>query len=174
MNTYSLKTPINNFEKLRTGDKVFLSGKLLTARDKAHQRIADMLENKVRLPITLKNTGIYYTGAIIDPNTGLFTSAGPTTSARMDKYTAMILQAGVKFFIGKGNRSEETVELITHYKAVYFSTIGGAGALLAKCITKSEIVAFPELGTEAVYEIEVVDFPCFVAVDSYGNNIFKP
>ena len=172
MNIYSLKTPLNNIEMLRTGDKVLLSGKLLTARDQAHRRIADLINKRTKLPIDLNNTGIYYTGPIIDLKTGLFTSAGPTTSARMDKYTSMMLQAGVKFFIGKGNRNEETTKLIAGHKALYFSTIGGAGALLAKCIVSTKIIAFPDLGTEAVYEIEVIDFPCYVAIDSHGNNIF--
>ena len=174
MKTIKINLPANDdtWQSLTAGDKILISGTLFTARDKAHRLLVDLINKNIDLPFPVNNSIIYYTGPVLDRKTGLFTSAGPTTSSRMDSLTPHLLKAGVKGFIGKGSRSEEVKRLLIEHKAVYFSTIGGAGAFLAEKIKKAQIIAFPELHTEAVYELQVEDFPCYVAIDSKGNSLY--
>jgi len=155
------------------GTKVLLTGKMFTARDKAHQLLSAIIREGKTLPFDLQDSTIYYTGPAINKQTGLFISAGPTTSSRMDKYTPFLLGHGVKCLIGKGQRNREVIDSLVANKAVYLSAVGGAGVLLADSITRSRIIAFPELGPEAIYEIWVENFPCYVAIDIYGNNIYN-
>ncbi len=165
-----LPIEVKEFNSLRVGDKVLINGLIYTARDKAHQLLANMIAKNHPLPINLNNAIIYYSGPIVNKNNkSLFDSAGPTTSNRMDQLTLPLLEVGVKGFIGKGPRSSEVIDQLRFHKAIYFSAVGGAGALLAERIVNAEIIAFPDLGTEAVYGIEVTDFPCYVTVDIKGN-----
>jgi len=159
---------------LRRGDMCLLSGKLLTARDKAHQRIAGLVASGQSLPFDLNGETIYYVGPTPPGPGRVIGAAGPTTSSRMDPFTATMLELGVKGMIGKGRRDPSTKELIKKYSAVYFSSIGGAGAYLSKRITASRIIAFEDLATEAVYELQVADFPVVVACDIYGGDIYEP
>ena len=167
-------TAENTFlEKLFAGDKVLITGIIYTARDRAHQLLIELLKNNKPLPFQLTNSIIYYTGPVLDRETGLFSSAGPTTSSRMDVLTPPLLEAGVKGFIGKGARSNSVRNLLVNYQAVYFSTVGGAGVFLAQRIKAMKIIAFPELHSEAIYELQVEDFPCYVTIDSKGNSLYK-
>lgn len=161
-------------KKLKRGDMCLLSGRLLTARDKAHQRIANMLSQGKELPFSLDGETIYYVGPTPAPPGRVIGAAGPTTSSRMDPFTEVILGLGVRGMIGKGRRDSTTKELIKQYGAVYFSSIGGAGAYLSKRITSCRVIAFEDLATEAVYELAVADFPVVVAVDSNGDDIYEP
>lgn len=147
---------------LKAGEQVLISGTLYTARDAAHKK---------GLPIDLKGQAIYYVGPTPSKKGQPIGSAGPTTSSRMDKYTPLLLKRGLKAMIGKGKRSPEVVDAIIKNKAVYFAAIGGAGAYLSKRILSSKVLAYPELGTEAVREIEVKDFPVVVAIDPNGRMI---
>lgn len=163
------ETSIKDFA---AGQSILISGKLFIARDQAHRRIIQMLKNKEKLPLTLNRNMIYYCGPTPPRRDGLFGSAGPTTSARMDSYTIPLLKMGLKGFIGKGNRSEEIRLACKKYNALYLITFGGTGAYLAKKITSQKLIAFPDLGPEAIYEIEVIDFPAIVAFDTYGKSLF--
>lgn len=158
--------------KLKCGEEVLLSGTIYTARDQAHKKMAELISRKKRLPFNAKNATIYYAGPTPEREDASFGSCGPTTSSRMDFFTPFLLGAGVFSMIGKGNRSEKIRNLIKKHKAVYFVTIGGTGAYLAKRIKKSKTVAFRELGPEAIYELEVENFPLIVAIDSKGNDIY--
>lgn len=157
---------------LRAGDSLSLSGVLYVARDAAHKRIAAALERGEPLPFEIKGQTIYYMGPSPAPPGKIIGAAGPTTSGRMDGYTPRLIAEGLKGMIGKGARSEEVKEAIKKYGAVYLGTIGGAGALLSKNITKSEIIAYEELGPEAVLRIEVKDFPVIVINDRYGGDLY--
>lgn len=159
--------------ELRCGDMCLLSGKLLTARDRAHQRIAGMVAEGKNPPFSLDGETIYYVGPTPPAPGRVIGAAGPTTSSRMDPFTGTMLGLGVKGMIGKGKRDSSTRELIKEYGAVYFSSIGGAGAYLSKRITSSRIIAFEDLATEAVYELVVEDFPVIVACDMYGGDIYE-
>lgn len=160
-------------KELKAGDYVYITGTIYTARDAAHQRIYEsMLQNK-KIPLQLENNILYYLGPTPARTGQVIGSAGPTTSSRMDKYTPLLLENGLKGMIGKGKRSQEVISSIIKNKAVYFAAIGGAGALLSKCIQKSEIVAFEDLGTEAIRKLEVKDFPVIVVIDSLGNNLYE-
>lgn len=159
---------------LRRGDMCLLSGRLLTARDKAHQRISNMVASGAELPFSIAGETIYYVGPTPAAPGRIIGAAGPTTSSRMDPFTATMLGLGVKGMIGKGKRDSYTKELIKKYCAVYFSSIGGAGAYLGKRITASRVIAFDDLAAEAVYELEVADFPVIVACDMYGGDIYEP
>ncbi|MBW6516122.1 MAG: FumA C-terminus/TtdB family hydratase beta subunit [Candidatus Cloacimonetes bacterium] len=175
MREIAITTPLNE-EKiagLRIGDKVLLSGIVYTARDKAHQKLIDLLNDNKELPFNLKDSIIYYCGPVFSEKSGKIISAGPTTSERMDRYTLQLLKAGVKGFIGKGRRSQEVIDLFREYQAVYFCAVGGAGVYLAKRITKYRLLAYPELGLEGIYELRVSEFPCYVAVDSFGDKLFR-
>lgn len=174
--------------KLRAGDAVALTGEVFVARDAAHKRMADTLAaarqtcptcaapqeddacRSAILPFDLRGATIYYMGPSPARPGNVIGSAGPTTSSRMDVYTPELLDLGLKGMIGKGRRSEEVIEAIVRNRAVYFVAIGGAGALLAKHITKSEVIAYDDLGAEAIRRLEVKDFPVIVAIDSEGNN----
>lgn len=160
-------------KNLRAGDFVSISGTIYTARDAAHKRMDETLRRGESLPIELENNIIYYLGPSPAREGRVIGSAGPTTSGRMDKYTPDLLDLGLKGMIGKGRRSTAVKEAIVRNKCVYFAAIGGAGALLSKAIISSEVIAYEDLGTEAVRKLEVVDFPAIVVVDSLGNDLYE-
>lgn len=162
-----------DIEKLKSGDTVMLSGTIYTARDAAHKRMTEQLENGENLPIDLAGQAIYYVGPTPAKPGQAIGSAGPTTSSRMDAYTPALLEHGLKGMIGKGYRSEEVVDAIRDNKAVYMVAIGGTGALLAQKIRSSELIAYDDLGTEAIRRLEVENFPCIVIHDSEGNDFYK-
>ena len=174
MNHY-INTPINNhaIENLNIGDSVFISGTIYVARDAAHKRMQEMLDKKIELPFELENNIIYYMGPSPAREGRPIGSAGPTTSGRMDKYAPTLLDLGLKGMIGKGKRNQEVKDAVIRNKAIYFAAIGGAGALLSKAIQKSEIIAFEDLGAEAILKLEVKDFPVIVVIDSKGENLYE-
>jgi len=170
-----LRTPLKEEDilSLRAGDKVLITGEIYTARDAAHKRLVELLERGEKLPIDLKGRIIYYVGPSPAKPGQVIGSAGPTTSYRMDKYTPALLKEGLKATIGKGMRSKEVREALREYKAVYFVAVGGAGALLSKRIKKAEVVAYEDLGPEAIRKLEVEDFPVIVGNDAFGGDIFE-
>ena len=157
---------------LAAGDRVLLTGELLTGRDAAHKNLVDLLRAGKPLPVDLRNQTIYYVGPCPASKGYAVGSAGPTTSARVDPLTPELLEAGLRGMVGKGNRSPAVIDAMKKYGAVYFAAVGGAGALLAARIEKSEVLAFPELGTEAVHRFTVRGFPVLVAIDCQGNTIY--
>lgn len=175
MSEYNLDTKnINEWvTTLNVGDIVNLSGYLYTARDAAHKRIAEALENGDKLPFELENSVVYYAGPTPAKKGLIIGSIGPTTSSRMDTYSPLMLSQGQKAMIGKGNRSTEVVNAIKEYKAVYFAAIGGAGALYSDCVKECEVVAFDELGCESVKRLKVENFSLIVAIDSNGKSLYK-
>lgn len=170
-----IKVPISKEEarQLKAGDYVYITGTIYTARDAAHKRIDEALTAGKELPLDIQNQIIYYMGPSPAREGRSIGSAGPTTSSRMDKYTPRLLDLGMGGMIGKGKRSLSVIEGIIRNKAVYFAAIGGAGALLSKCIKKSEVIAYEDLGTEAIRKLEVEDFPVIVVIDSEGNNLYE-
>lgn len=158
---------------LKAGEGVLLSGTILTGRDCAHKRICEYLDRGEKLPFDFKGETIYYAGPCPAPEGKACGSCGPTTSARMDPFAPRLLDLGLKGMIGKGERSDEVVNAIVKNHAVYFAAIGGAGALYGNAVKKSELVAFADLLSEAVYRFEIEDFPCVVAIDCEGGNIYK-
>lgn len=160
-------------EKLRAGDQVLITGALLTARDAAHKRIIEALDRGEKLPFDLVGQTIYYVGPSPARPGQVVGAAGPTTSGRMDSYTPRVLAAGVKAMIGKGKRTAAVREAIKKHRAVYLASIGGAGALISKTIKKAEVVAYEDLGTEAVRRLEVVDFPAIVINDAEGGDFYE-
>ncbi|SHI45922.1 Fe-S-containing hydro-lyase [Parasporobacterium paucivorans] len=170
-----IKAPLDeeSVENLSAGDYVYITGKIYTARDAAHKRMYEAILEKKGIPFDLKNNIVYYMGPSPAREGKVIGSAGPTTSSRMDKYTPSLLELGLKGMIGKGKRSPEVMESIVKNKAVYFAAVGGAGALLSKKIIKSTVIAYDDLGTEAIRELEVVDFPVIVVIDSKGNNLYE-
>lgn len=171
----NIHTPFKKEEliNLHAGDYVYITGTLYSARDAAHKRMYEaMLENK-EIPMELKDNVIYYLGPTPAKEGQVIGSAGPTTSSRMDKYTPLLLEHGLNGMIGKGKRSKEVIEAMKANKAVYFAAVGGAGALLSKCIKKSEVIAYEDLGTEAIRKMEVENFPVIVVIDSEGNNLYE-
>lgn len=162
-----------DIKMLKAGDSVLLSGELYTARDAAHKRFYDMVQNGEKLPINVENETIYYVGPAPAKPGAVIGPAGPTSSYRMDKYTPMLLDMGLSAMIGKGERNDEVIEAIVRNGAVYFAAIGGAAALISKSIVKDEPICFEDLGTESVHKYTVVDFPCIVAIDSFGNDVYK-
>lgn len=152
----------SDYQKLKAMDKVLLSGTLYTARDKAHQRLSQILMHGEELPLNLSTTTLYYCGPSPVPAGKICAAIGPTTSKRMDSYTPLLMQHGLKFMLGKGDRSPEIQNLIQQYHALYLVTIGGAAALLAKCVLSFELFCWEELGPEAIYRLEVKDFPAYV------------
>jgi fumarate hydratase subunit beta len=159
-------------ESLKAGDNVLLSGVLYVARDAAHRRMIETLDRGEPLPFDIKDQTLYYMGPSPAPPGRVIGSAGPTTSTRMDSYTPRLLAAGLKGMIGKGVRSPEVKEALKKHKAVYLAAVGGAGALISKTIIKSEVVAYPDLGPEAVLNLEVKDFPAVVINDIYGGDLY--
>lgn len=158
---------------LKAGDYVYLTGTVYTARDAAHKRMQETLEAKKELPLKLDGNVIYYMGPSPAREGRQIGSAGPTTSSRMDKYTPELLDRGLKGMIGKGKRSVEVKEAIKKNGVVYLAAVGGAGALLSKAIQKSEIIAYEDLGTEAIRRLEVENFPAIVVIDSKGNDLYE-
>lgn len=158
---------------LRAGDYVYLTGIIYTARDAAHQRMSEALERGEALPLELKDNVIYYMGPSPAREGRPIGSAGPTTATRMDKYAPRLLDLGQKAMIGKGKRSKEVIDAIVRNKAVYFAAVGGAGALLSKCIKKSETVCYEDLGAEALLKLYVENFPVIVVIDREGNNLYE-
>ena len=158
---------------LKSGDFVYLSGTVYSARDAAHKRLAEAIEKGEDLPFDLKDSVVYYMGPSPAREGRPIGSAGPTTASRMDKYAPALLDLGQKAMIGKGKRSQEVIDAMIRNHAVYFAAIGGAGALLSKCITKSEVVCYEDLGAEAVRRLEVENFPVIVVIDSKGNNLYE-
>ena len=155
------------------GDYVYITGTIYTARDAAHQRMQEALDSGNSLPIDMKDTIIYYMGPSPAREGRPIGSAGPTTSSRMDKYAPTLLDMGLKGMIGKGKRSQEVLDAVIRNRAVYFAAVGGAGALLSRAILSSEVVAYDDLGTEAIRRLEVKDFPVIVVADVYGNNLYE-
>lgn len=170
-----ISTPITEevTRDLKAGDYVYITGTIYVARDAAHKRLMEVLDEKKHLPIEIKDATIYYMGPSPAREGHPIGSAGPTTASRMDKYAPRLLDLGEKAMIGKGKRTREVVDAIIRNHAVYFAAIGGAGALLSKCITKSEIVCYEDLGAEAIRKIEVKDFPVIVVIDRDGNNLYE-
>lgn len=170
-----INAPFNKDEvaKLKAGDNVLISGSIIAARDAAHKKLMEVYQSGGKIPVELENQVIYYLGPSPAKPGEVIGAAGPTTSGRMDKYTPMMLELGIGGMIGKGYRSEKVIESIIKHGAVYMVAIGGAGALIAKSIKKYEVLAYEELGPEAIARLEVVDFPAIVAIDSKGNNFYK-
>jgi fumarate hydratase subunit beta len=160
-------------KELKIGDMVYITGTIYTARDAAHKRMAEILADGGELPIELKDNIIYYMGPSPAREGRPIGSAGPTTASRMDKYTPQLLDLGLGGMIGKGKRSKEVKEAIVRNGSVYFAAIGGAGALLSKAITESEVIAYDDLGTEAIRKLQVKDFPAIVVIDSEGNDLYN-
>ena len=158
---------------LRAGDQVLLTGTIYSARDAAHARLVKLLDEGKELPIPIDGAIIYYAGPTPAKPGQVIGSAGPTTSYRMDPYAPRLIAHGLKGMIGKGNRNEDVVEAQKQYKAVYFGAIGGAAALMAKAVKKAEVVAYKDLGPEAIRRLEVEDFPAVVVNDCYGGDLYK-
>lgn len=171
----NLKTPLNNDEvaNLKAGDMVNLEGYIYTGRDAAHKRLVDLINKGEDLPVNLKGQIIYYVGPAPAKPGYACGSAGPTTSYRMDPFAPILIEEGLKGMIGKGTRSENVIRSMKKNKAVYFGAVGGAAALIARSIKKSEVIAYDELGTEAIHEFYVEGFPLIVVIDSEGNNLYK-
>ena len=163
----------NTAASLKAGDYVYLTGTIYTARDAAHKRMYEAWEKKEALPLDMENNVIYYMGPSPARSGRPIGSAGPTTASRMDKYAPVLLDMGLKGMIGKGKRSEAVKDAIVRNGAVYFAAIGGAGALLSRAIISSEVIAYDDLGTEAIRRLEVKDFPVIVVMDAKGNDLYE-
>ena len=161
-----------NFDSLHSGDIIRLNGKIITGRDAAHGRLVKLLEAEQELPLVIKDRVIYYTGPCPPLAGQVIGACGPTTSGRMDVYTPLLMRAGLKGMIGKGPRSTLVKEAIVLHQGVYFAATGGAGSLLASCVKSAQIIAFADLGAEAIFELTVEDFPLIVAIDSQGNDLY--
>lgn len=170
-----LTTPLrdSDIEKLKAGDTVKISGIIYTARDAAHARLIKLLEEGKDLPFDPKGQIIYYVGPTPAKPGKAIGSAGPTTSYRMDPYAPKLIEAGLKGMIGKGARNQEVRNSIVNHKTIYFAAVGGAAALIAQSIKKSEVIAYDDLGSEAIRKMEVVDFPAIVINDLYGNDLYE-
>ena len=173
MKKITLPITEQDIKNLKAGDSVLITGDIITGRDAAHKRLYELLTNNENLPVSIEGQIIYYVGPAPAKDGYAVGPAGPTSSYRMDKYTPILLDNGLKGMIGKGIRGSEVIESIKKNGAVYFAAIGGAAALISKSIEKSELLCYGDLGTEAVYRYTVKDFPCVVAVDSNGNDIYK-
>ena len=159
-------------DSLHAGDFVYLTGQMYVARDAAHKRLMELIDKNQELPIDIKDATIYYMGPSPAREGRPIGSAGPTTASRMDKYAPTLLDLGEKAMVGKGKRTAEVLDAVKRNHAVYFAAIGGAGALLSKCIKKSEVIAYEDLGAEAIRLITVEDFPVIVVADDHGNNLY--
>ncbi len=175
MKNKTIHAPIiqEEINALKSGDYVYITGKIYTARDAAHLRLYEAMNREEDIPLSLHNNIIYYMGPSPAREGRPIGSAGPTTSSRMDKYAPLLLDNGLKGMIGKGRRSREVIDAIVRNRAVYFAAVGGAGALLSKAIKKSIVIAYDDLGTEAIRELEVENFPAIVVIDSQGNNLYE-
>ena len=175
MNTIHLDLPLDEStaRSLRAGDMVTLSGSILTGRDAAHKRLIDLIDKGEDLPIPLEGETIYYVGPAPASPGHAVGSAGPTTSYRMDAYTPKLLARGLRAMIGKGLRNAEVVDAMKTYGAVYFGAVGGAAALISRSILSSEVIAYPDLGPEAIHRFVIKDFPVIVLIDSLGNNLYE-
>ncbi len=173
--TIYLTTPLkdSDIEKLKTGDQVFISGVVFSARDAAHKRLIDLLDRGEELPFDIKGQIIYYVGPSPAKPRQVIGSAGPTTAYRMDPYAPRLMEIGMKGMIGKGARSREVRDAIKKYRCIYLGAIGGVGALLSKYIKSVELVAYEDLGTEAIVKMTVENFPTFVINDIYGNDLYE-
>ena len=174
MADHHITTPVNDetIEKLRAGDRVFITGTLYTGRDSAHKKLIELVNEGNDLPIDVKGQLIYYVGPTPARPGKPIGSAGPTTSYRMDSFAPTLYKLGLKGTIGKGSRSDEVRESLKTYKGVYLAAVGGAGALISKSIEGAEVIAYPELGPEAIRRITVKDFPCIVINDMYGGDLY--
>lgn len=170
-----IKVPLEKeiVKTLRAGDYVYITGTIYTARDAAHKRMDETLREGKELPVPLKDEIVYYMGPSPARDGRVIGSAGPTTASRMDKYTPKLLDLGLGGMIGKGKRSKEVIDAIIRNQSVYFAAVGGAGALLSKCIQESEVVAYDDLGTEAIRRLTVKNFPVIVVIDCEGNNLYE-
>ena len=170
-----IQTPITEevTAQLHAGDYVYITGKIYVARDAAHKRMMEALDRGEELPIPIKDATIYYMGPSPAREGRPIGSAGPTTASRMDKYAPRLMDLGQKAMIGKGKRSKEVVDAIIRNKGIYFAAVGGAGALLSKCIRRSELICYEDLGAEAILELEVENFPVIVVIDRDGNNLYE-
>lgn len=171
----NLTTPLSDkvISDLRAGDEVLLSGIIYTARDAAHRRLVELINQGAPLPFSLEGQIIYYVGPTPAPPGKVIGAAGPTTSSRLDAYTPILLKAGLKGMIGKGKRGKNVIDAIKEHRAIYFVASGGAGALLSKYIYEVKLIAYPELGPEAIYKFKVKDLPLFVGNDIYGNDLYE-
>ena len=171
----SVKVPLSREEarKLKSGDSCLLSGVIYTARDAAHKRLCERIAQGKELPFEIKDSVIYFVGPTPAQPGEVIGSAGPTTSYRMDAYSPMLIKQGQTGMIGKGKRNSDVIDAMKEYGAVYFGAIGGCGALLSRCIKKSEVIAYADLGAEAIRRLEVEDFPVTVVIDSEGNNLYE-
>ena len=170
-----ITAPINKetARSLHAGDYVYITGTLYTARDAAHKRMYEILQKGGELPVDWKDQVIYYMGPSPARECRPIGSAGPTTASRMDKYAPQLLDLGLGAMVGKGKRSQAVIDAIVRNGSVYFAAVGGAGALLSKCITSAEVVAYDDLGTEAIRKLTVENFPAIVVIDSEGNNLYE-
>ena len=170
-----LQVPFSKEEadQLTAGDYVYLTGTVYTARDAAHKRMQEALDEKKELPLQIEGNIIYYMGPSPAREGRAIGSAGPTTASRMDKYAPTLLDLGLRGMIGKGKRTSQVLDAVVRNHAVYFAAVGGAGAILSTCITSSEVIAYDDLGTEAIRRLEVKDFPVIVVIDSLGNNLYE-
>lgn len=170
-----ITTPLlkDKISELHAGDYVYITGTIYTARDAAHQRMFEALQQGKSIPFDIKDQLVYYLGPTPARPGQVIGSAGPTTSSRMDKYTPALLDIGMAGMIGKGKRSQQVIESMKNNNAIYFAAVGGAGALLSKCIKSSEVIAYDDLGTEAIRKLEVERFPVIVVIDSKGNNKYE-
>lgn len=173
MKNFKLPLSSKDIENLHAGDELTLSGTIYTARDAAHKKLIELLETDKDLPLPLENQAIYYVGPTPAPEGKAVGSAGPTTSSRMDKYTPALLEKGLKIMIGKGSRTQPVKDAIIKNQALYLGALGGAGALLSKCIISSKVIAFEDLGPEAVRELTVKDFPVIVINDIHGKDLYQ-
>lgn len=162
----------SKIKNLKIGNKISFTGTIYTARDQAHKKLAEALKKGRKLPVNLKGAIIYYCGPTKTPRGKIIGSCGPTTSSRMDEFTPLLLKAGIKGMIGKGSRSKEVIDAIKKYKAIYFLTYSGCGALLSRYILKARPVAYKDLGPEAIYEFKVKNFPLIVGIDAAGRSIY--
>ncbi len=172
---YHINAPVSkeDAQKLKAGDYVYLTGTIYTARDAAHKRMKETLDKNENLPFDIRGNVIYYMGPSPAREGRPIGSAGPTTASRMDRYTPQLLDMGLGAMIGKGKRSKEVIDAIIRNQSVYFAAVGGAGALLSKCIVSSNVIAYEDLGTEAIRCLEIKDFPVIVVIDSEGNNLYE-
>jgi len=175
MATLNIKSPLDEetVKSLKAGDQVFITGVIYTARDAAHKRLIEALDKGEKLPLDLANQIVYYMGPSPARPGQPIGSAGPTTSGRMDSYAPRLMAAGLKGMIGKGNRSQAVKDAMKEYKAVYFAAIGGAGALISKSIKKAEVIAYEDIGAEAIRRLEVESFPATVINDIYGGDLYE-